>query len=68
LLPAASVPAGDEVDHDVSPHVVFQHRRSAGWVTAGITAASLIAAPAKLKLHVAASNDPANPFVEYAMS
>ena len=42
--------------------------RSAGWVTAGITAASLIAAPAKLKLHVAASNDPANPFVEYAMS
>ena len=24
--------------------------------------------PAKLKLHVAASNDPANAFVEYAMS
>ncbi len=41
---------------------------SAGWETAGISVASIIAEPTKGKLHVAASNDPGNAFVEYAMS
>lgn len=41
---------------------------SASWETAGISVASIIAEPARLKLHVAASNDPANEFVEYGMT
>lgn len=38
---------------------------AAGWVTSGITAASLIAEPAKFKLHAALGNEPSNAFVEY---
>ena len=35
------------------------------WEQSGITVASIIAEPLRGKLHVAAANDPANPFVEY---
>ena len=38
---------------------------AADWVTAGITVASLIADPSQGRLHVAAGNDPANPWVAY---
>ena len=40
---------------------------SDGWTIAGITVASIIAQPAERKLHVAASNEPDHPFIEYAM-
>ena len=38
-----------------------------GWTIAGITVASIIAQPAERTLHVAASNEPDQPFIEYTM-
>ena len=39
----------------------------ANWVTAGITVASIVAEPARGRLHIACGNDPSAPYVEYDM-